>query len=142
MFSQFNDDELLSFVFLKIGFKSKLAVEFGAMDGVVLSNTVLFEREFGFNRILFDCVKSPNKSVHHQKITSKNINQVFAKYNVPDEFDLLSIDIDGNDFHVLNALDENKFRARVVIVEFNPQIEGSKTIVENDEHVFDETIYH
>lgn len=38
---------------------------------------------------------------------------------MPKEFDFLSIDIDGNDYWVWKAIDENRFGARVVCIEFN-----------------------
>lgn len=42
-------------------------------------------------------------------ITKDNINELFAKAEFQGEIDFLSIDIDGNDWHVLEAiLKENK----------------------------------
>jgi hypothetical protein len=50
-------------------------------------------------------------------ITASNINDLFAEGGVPDEPDLLSIDIDRNDYHVWNAIETIK--PRVVIIEYN-----------------------
>ncbi len=61
-----------------------------------------------------------NSSINLQQefITAENINQLFSKYNVPDEFDLLSIDIDFNDFYVWKAISA-RYRPRVVVIEYN-----------------------
>ena len=45
------------------------------------------------------------------------IDYILAKYKAPIEFDLLSIDIDGNDYHVWDAL--KKYKPKVVIIEYN-----------------------
>ncbi len=55
--------------------------------------------------------------VHREFITAENIEPLFQKYGVPPEFDLLSIDIDGNDYWVWKAIEQ--FRPRVVVIEYN-----------------------
>lgn len=50
-------------------------------------------------------------------ITKDNINDLLVKCGVVDEIDLLSIDIDGNDWHVWKAI--NVIQPRVVIIEYN-----------------------
>ena len=44
------------------------------------------------------------------------------KHHVPSEFDLLSIDIDYNDFWVWHAIDQQQYNPRVIIVEYNSHI--------------------
>ena len=55
-------------------------------------------------------------------ITRENIVQLFDEHMVPKAFDLLSVDIDGNDWHVLHAILAHKYRPRVIIVEVNPHV--------------------
>jgi hypothetical protein len=43
-------------------------------------------------------------SVQNEYITAENVNQIFDKYGVPHEFDLLTIDIDYNDYWVWKSL--------------------------------------
>ena len=74
-------------------------------------------------------------------ITKENIQEIFKESNVPIEFDLLSIDIDGNDYWVWQAL--NQYRPRVVIIEYNSTIGPSiEWIMKyNSEHSWDKTNY-
>ena len=49
-------------------------------------------------------------------VTKKNINQILKKYSGK-EIDLLSIDIDGNDFWIWKAI--NCVKPRLVVIEYN-----------------------
>ncbi len=48
--------------------------------------------------------------------TRDNVNDVLAAAGVPDEIDVLSLDIDGNDLYLWSAM---KTRPRILICEFN-----------------------
>ncbi len=48
--------------------------------------------------------------------TRDNVNRVLASAGVPDEVDVLSLDIDGNDLHLWSAM---SMRPRILICEFN-----------------------
>jgi len=48
--------------------------------------------------------------------TRDNVNRVLASAGVPNEIDVLSLDIDGNDLHLWNAM---TVRPRILICEFN-----------------------
>jgi len=52
-------------------------------------------------------------------VTSENINKTLSDHNVPDSLDLLSIDIDSIDWYIWKEIGP---RARVVMVEYNPNI--------------------
>ena len=55
-------------------------------------------------------------NLHKEFVTAENINRIFEKYSVPFQFDLLSIDIDYNDFYLWNALDA-KYTPFVVVID-------------------------
>ena len=38
--------------------------------------------------------------------------------SVPNDFDFLSVDVDGNDFHIWKAI--TKFKPKLILIEFNP----------------------
>ncbi|ALM10329.1 MAG TPA: hypothetical protein DEB30_00430 [Candidatus Peribacter riflensis] len=79
--------------------------------------------------------------VHREFITAENIEPLFKKYGVPAECDLLSIDIDGNDYWVWKAI--THFHPRVVIMEYNANKgpELSVTIPYDPAFIWDKTDY-
>ena len=84
------------------------------------SNTGSLRMYDGWNGILFDGDREiPELNLKKEIITSKNIVDVFDKYNVPLETDFVSIDIDSCDLWVFRSLISSKYRPRVVSVEYN-----------------------
>ena len=122
--SQHGEFPILLDIFQKINKNTGFAVEFGAANGVWYSNIRNFI-ELGWNSLQMD--GNPEREgksdittdVKKEFITSENINLLFKKYNVPDEFELLSIDIDGNDYWIWKNLN---YFPDVVIIEYNSNI--------------------
>jgi len=139
-YSQTGEEGILEHIFNQIGTTNKVAVEFGALDGSSLSNTRYFV-DLGWKAIMFDGKTPPASGVHCEFLTVENINAVFCKYGVPTEFDLLSIDVDGNDYWLWNAL---RYRPRVVIIEMNGTIHVglNRTIPYNPTFACDGTDYY
>ena len=85
----------------------------------------------GWNGLLLDgSNENININLHKHFINAENIVDIFKQYNVPNNFDLLSVDIDRNDWYVLKSIiapstQDNKstyqFRPRVIVVEHNSQ---------------------
>ncbi|MNP43147.1 hypothetical protein D3C76_1369480 [compost metagenome] len=50
-------------------------------------------------------------------ITKENIVKIFQEHQIPTQLDLLSIDIDGNDYWIWQALAD--YKPRAVIIEYN-----------------------
>lgn len=118
VFSQQGEDGVTEKIFSVIGSTNRYYVEFNVGNGEE-SNTRYFKQCMNWDGVLFDRYHDvPSINLHREPITAENINVVFEKYQVPEEFDLLSIDDDFNDFHIWNALD-SKYRPRVVIIEYN-----------------------
>lgn len=128
--SQYGQDGILNKIFDILGITNKYFVEFGSNANDDGEGNTANLRKRGFNGLLMDktdkpySIFCPNKiyekkyEIEYEFITAKNINNIFEKYNVPNEFDLLSIDIDGQEFHVWNNLSP-KYRPRVVIIAIN-----------------------
>ncbi|MDO8828408.1 hypothetical protein [Methylophaga sp.] len=140
IFSQNGEDGIITTIFNVIGIKNSYFVEFGVGDGNECNTRLL--RENGWNGLWMDGTKSDNSFVYHEKITAENINSLFEKYSVPHEFDLLSIDIDSNDYWIYKAINAC-YSPRVIIVEYNasyppPQ---SKTVVYDPDLTWQGTNY-
>lgn len=132
MYSQFGEDEVLKEIF---GEKVDFFVDIGAYNGKTFSNTKFF-RDNGSKGVMIDSVpKSPE--IIKAFVTAENINSVLKENNVPQKFDLLSLDIDGNDYWVWKAL---TFEPKVVVVEYNPNLEGEKTIDYQPDYVWDRKV--
>ena len=85
--------------------------------------------------------KDYSVKIFHRFITKENIEHTFKEAEVPVELDLLSIDIDGNDYWIWQQL--KNYRARVVVIEYNAKfIPPVKWVMPyNPHHTFDGTSY-
>jgi hypothetical protein len=63
--------------------------------------------------------------------SSDSLDMLLARCEIPKQFDLLSIDIDGNDYHVWESVQE--YRPQLVIIEYNPTLSNSTLFVQKKE---------
>lgn len=134
-YSQFGEDGVIEKIFEIIGTKSKMCVEFGAWDGFYLSNTAnLWSKDSEWKGILIEMdyakfaqLKTNVKDYNCFPIKAKigveptNLLENILLYNkIGLDVDLLSIDIDSNDYYVFETL--NNLQPRLVVVEYNPSI--------------------
>jgi len=129
VYSQTIEDGIIEGIFENIGTTNKYFIEFGAWDGIAFSNTANLRINKGWEGLLLEGNKLKADQLNYIKhafLTAENINEHFKKNNVPKEFDLLSIDLDGNDYWIWKAIDENRFKAKVVVVEYNCNIPNQK----------------
>lgn len=125
VYSQNGEDGILEHIFNTIGTTNKVAVEFGvsAGGGGIETNTrLLLEKGWKTYWLdIEDATNIPDNCVFSKTfLTADNICNVFENLNVPKEFDLLSIDVDGNDYHLREAL--GRYSPRVYIIEYNGSI--------------------
>lgn len=141
IYSQNGEDGVIEHIFEKIGFTNKVAVEFGvsAGGGGGQANTRLLAEQ-GWKVFWFDCDPAsvvPDNVVFTQaRLTSKNICSIFESAGVPKDFDLLSIDVDGNDYHLREAL--SSYNPRVCVLEYNGCVDGATEYImkEDDNYVW------
>lgn len=122
VYSQNGEDGIIAAIFRAVGTTNQLLVEFGC-DPEAKECNGAYWLEQGWQGLLMDAsrrtLNNPGGLVRYEFIAAENVNQLFAKYGVPPSFDLLSVDIDGNDYWVWKALE---YRPRVVVIEYNPYI--------------------
>ena len=142
IYSQNGEDGLLLYIFSKISTTNCYFVEFGIGDGREC-NTANLSINFGWDGLLIDGKKdnvirakeyyrnNPKMKPSEIKIvecfiTAENINKVLLDNNIEDKIDLLSIDIDGNDYWVWKAI--TAIEPRVVVIEYNASLGHDKSL--------------
>lgn len=130
VFSQNGEDGIIAEIFSRIGVQNRYFVEFGVGDGLENNTTFLLNQGWRgcwiegdsasvrkiqnhFSRV----IATGDLRVQQAFITAENINQLLTRLDVPETFDLLSVDIDRNTFHVWQAIE--RFKPRVIVVEYN-----------------------
>jgi hypothetical protein len=127
--SQNGEDGIIAEIFNRIGTTNKFFVEFGAGSGV--ENNTAFLLIKGWSGLWIESDRSRSKIINQKFafligrslrvvnifINTENIEKILRENGVPQEFDLLSVDIDGNDFWMWNAI--SWFKPRVVVIEYN-----------------------
>ena len=122
VFSQGGEDGVIAEVFRRFGTTNKFAVEFGAEDASEVNSRRLWEEE-GWRAILFDSgfentSLHPNASLFRHFITRENIIGILEERGALESPDFLSVDIDYNDFWVLDTI-LCAFAPRVIVAEVN-----------------------
>jgi hypothetical protein len=77
-------------------------------------------------------VKTYNALVAAQGENS--LDNILLKLKAPTNLDLLSIDIDGDDYYIFESL--TKFTPRVVVIEYNPTIPAEINVVQTTREYF------
>ncbi len=146
IYSQNGEDGIIEEIFKRIGENNKFFVEFGVEDGKQNNTRYLLEKN-GWRGVWIEgnaerveeakvAFKKYPVCIESAFITRTNIVRIFETCNVPKKFDFLSVDIDGNDYWVLEALLASGYKPRVLVVEYNAKIVPPKKwiIPYNDDH--------
>ncbi len=123
-YSQNGEDGIIKIIFDKIGITNKFCVEFGVGDGGECNTRYLVEAGWSF--LHMDCNVCSDLSIKKEFVTAENVNFLFKKYAVPEEFDLLSIDVDLNDYWIWKAI--SGYSPRVVVIEYNASISPAESL--------------
>jgi len=130
VYSQTDEDGIISEIFNRIGTTNKVFVEFGVGNGLENNTLALLFQDWtglwieGSKKYaqlirsnLPRMIGSGRLALINEFITQDNINSLISSAISETSIDLLSVDIDGNDFHVLNAID--CIEPRVIVMEYN-----------------------
>lgn len=118
VFSQNGEDGVLSTILEIVGIQTGFFVECGAGDGQEC-NTRFLRTHRGFSGVIFDKNhEDPANKLFRKTFTRENVLGIFERFEIPREFDVLSIDVDGIDFYLWQEI-STSYRPRIVIIEYN-----------------------
>jgi hypothetical protein len=129
-FSQFDEDGIIEEVFRRLPPATRTFVEVGAGDGTENNTRLLLAQGWRGAWVEADaaCVATARRRraaeladgrlrIIDAFVTAETIDDTLATAGVPEEVDLLSVDVDGNDYWLWRAL--RRLRPRVVVIEHN-----------------------
>jgi hypothetical protein len=151
VYSQFEEDGIILYVLSMIGFKTKRVVEMccGTGSECMATNLII---NHGFDGFLFDGSADNIRDAHaffskkrdcflyppvlkEAWITAENVNELLIAAGCSGEVDLLSLDLDGNDYWILNAIDA--IQPRLLVLETHNIIPSDKSLtIEYDPNFF------
>lgn len=132
LLSQNGEDGILRFLFGQVGFESRRFVEFGFGAHQCNSLRLLLHEDFGGllmdgsqENVRFFAIAAERLGIERAKavqafLTRDNLNALIEGAGVPRDIDLLSLDVDGNDYWFWEAL--TCVSPRVVCIEYNAGI--------------------
>jgi hypothetical protein len=146
VFSQFEEDGILLYIFAALGIAHKTFIDIGAGDGIN-SNCANFAVNFGWRGLFIDgnptniergkAYYSSNQDTSLYPPTfvkaivqRENINDIIKNNGFSGEVDLVSIDIDGNDYWIWDALEV--IEPRVIIIETHIEFGMNSIVVPYD----------
>tara|TARA_B110000879_G_C11095093_1_gene480705 strand:- start:212 stop:1117 length:906 start_codon:yes stop_codon:yes gene_type:complete len=138
IFSQWGEDGIIQFLIREVEIKNKTFVEFGVED--------FFESNCRYLLMSSDwqgfVIDGSSKNILRLKnsyfywkhdlqslaafVDKENINKLLSQSNFDRDLGILSIDLDGNDYHILKTI--NVFEPRIIISEFNPYFGTNRAI--------------
>ena len=143
--SQSGEDGIIAKIFEVLRDHAKVCVELGAWDGKHHSNTYDLIRSQGWSGYLieanaekFKALEENYRGVRGATLIQRRVrldpgqgtlDEVLAEHKCPEEVDLLSIDIDGNDYYVWEGL--TRYSPKVVLIEFNPTVPNDVLFVQD-----------
>jgi glycosyltransferase involved in cell wall biosynthesis len=138
-FSQNGEDGVLAEILGRIGAANRFFVEFG-VEGGREGNCVYLADVAGWNGLFMEgdalsftelsrkYHSAERVSTVHAMVRPDNVEELFRRGGVPGEPDVLSIDVDGSDYWIWEAIGE--YRPRVVIIEYNSVLDPARRLVQ------------
>jgi len=130
VFSQWGEDGIIEWILQNLPVAQKIFIEFG-VENFREANTRFLIENRNWKGLVMDgnnenMRELRSSSLHYRHdltavaefITRENINQLIRKYGFSGDIGILSIDIDGNDFWVMEAID--CVNPSIIICEYNP----------------------
>ncbi len=129
--SQAEEDGIIHEVFRRIGSKYRTFLEIGVSNGLECNTLYLLRQGWKgawidgnmdytaqIENIFSDYLNNGNLVFSCNMVTCENINDLYKELVPKNGLDLLSIDVDGNDYYLLQSI--TNLEASVIVLEYNP----------------------
>jgi hypothetical protein len=129
VYSQSGEDGIIQYLINNVPISNKRFIEFG-VENYLEANTRFLAQNNYWSGLVIDgdagniasIKKDPiywrcNIKAHHSFITKDNINDIFVSNGITGDIGILSVDIDGNDYWVWEAIDV--VNPAIIIAEYN-----------------------
>lgn len=136
IYSQNGEDGIIEELLKRLEISNGWVCEFGAWDGIHLSNTFNLVKTKNFKAVFIEgnilkykdllktCEKYPNiipvNSYVDYNDTKNSLDNLLKDTEIPNDFDILSIDIDSYDYQVWKSL--INYKPKIVIIEINSSV--------------------
>jgi glycosyltransferase involved in cell wall biosynthesis len=139
VFSQNGEDGVLAEILRRTGVSERFFVEFGVESGRE-GNCVYLADVAGWRGLFMEADDDLYRSLDRKyaaqpavrtimaQVAPENVEDLFRRAGVPAEPDVLSIDVDGQDYWIWRAI--SSFRPRVVVVEYNSALDPRRRLVQ------------
>lgn len=149
VFSQYGEDGIVKEILKRLKISSGTCVEFGAWDGVLLSNTALLWIKGGWRGVLIEAGKEKFETLEKiaegynctplndfvTPVGPSSLESILKRENVSlGDVKVLSVDIDGNEYHILKEM--SALRPVLIIAEYNPTIPPEMYVVSKEDAFF------
>jgi hypothetical protein len=138
VFSQWGEDGILQFLIRHVPIEKRTFVEFGVQD-YLESNTRFLVVKDNWSGLVIDGSAKNVEKIRSSEIywrhnicaecafiNRDNINDVIRSAGIDGDIGLLSVDIDGNDYWVWQAIDAVK--PRIVVTEYNARFGADRAV--------------
>src|SRR5687767_11434612 len=139
VFSQNGEDGIIAEITRRLGVETGYFVEFG-IEAAAEGNCVFLANILGWRGLFIENDPAmfvelsrkyrfnPNVATANALVSPEKIDAIFRAEAVPDDFDILAIDVDGNDYWVWHGM--RTYQPKVVIIEYNAGLDPSKVLVQ------------
>lgn len=136
VFSQNGEDGIIEEILKTLNIKEGWVVEFGAWDGKYLSNTFNLLKDDKFKAVYIEGDESRYQDLlktseemngciipicsYVEPTGDLSLTSILKKTDIPLDFEILSIDVDGIDYHIWSNFED--YHPKLVIIEINSGI--------------------
>jgi hypothetical protein len=152
VFSQNGEDGVIAEIVRRAGAPGRYFVEVGAGDGIECNCATLTDlagwrglfiegSDVGMDPLRRKYGPNPRVQTLKAMVTPDTVDDLLAAQGIPDEPDLFSIDVDGTDYWIWQALERH--RPRLVVVEYNASLPPGRRLVQpGDDGPWDGTDFY